>query len=205
MLKVLFASVGAVCAVYGLAYISPTNLFLPISMMIFGTLFMLIARALSTSKFGRSAVVAVTNVFSALNCRKYFLEKKIVNLNPRDNKQYTIWIIQSTDCSITPDQDRLYSVKCVIIAVLLFTKAKIKAISNIEFLDLLRSRGQWAKKDSLEVFYGESTSSGFIFTILVLLKNLLVGILIMSDPPLVTSLIKVSSLQIIHLQVIIQL
>jgi membrane protein implicated in regulation of membrane protease activity len=188
--KTIFATFGAAFAVYGITVIVPSPWQAGISIVL-GAFFLLLARRFSTSKFGRSAVVALTNQFASFSGQRYRLEKKVVKLNFQSKKSNTFWVIHTDEKFVPSGDDCLHSVKSMFISGVSFLKAKIDAVSDQKMLDSLRSRGKWKKADSLKLFYEESTSFGFFFQMFILIKNLLVGLLITSDPPLVPSLVKV--------------
>ena len=192
VMKIIFAMIGSVCSVYGIASISPTDVFPAALLLGIGFVFIMFSRMLSTSKYGRSVVVGVTNCFSSLTGKRYFLQKKIVKLNLLSAKSFALWIIQSEDCDIAADKGFLNSGKHVLLTALLMAKAKFEAVCNMEILEKLRSRGKWRKTDAFEVLYGECVSAGFVFSVLLLFKSLMVGLLITSEPPLVSSFVKVS-------------
>jgi membrane protein implicated in regulation of membrane protease activity len=189
--KTIFAAIGAACAVYGITAISVSNPWPAVILLSLGALFLLLARVFSASKFGRSAVVALTNKFAALSGERYVLEKKVVKFNLQSKKMNTFWIIRTEDNIVPSGRGCFYSLKFLFMSALSFFNAKLEAISDQKMLDSLRSRGRWKKSDSLRVFYEEFTTMGFYFHMFLLIKHLLIGLLITSDPPLASSLVKV--------------
>ena len=195
ILKTVFAAIGAACAVYGITTIDVSNPWPAVILISLGAVFLLLARVFSTSKFGRSTVVALTNKFAPLSGEWYLLEKKVVKLNLQSKQTNTIWIIQTEESFVPSGQGCLHTVKLLFMSVISFFKAKFEFVFDPKALNSLRSRGRWKKTDSLKVFYEESTIIGFCFQMFILIKQLLVGLLTTSDPPLASPLVKVPTEQ----------
>ena len=189
VLKFLLAAIGSSFAVYGIAAINDN---LQAVILIFlGGIFMQFARILSTSKFGRYAVVSMTNFFGASCGKRYILKKKIRKSLTRRKKCDVMWIIESEESFVSSDKDALYFVKRMVLSAFSFFTAKFEALSDQKMLASLRSRGKWKRSDSLKVYYEETTLHGFFFHVIIMIKHIIVGLIITSDPPLVDSVVKV--------------
>eukprot|EP00960_Hanusia_phi_P037337 752884-Hanusia_phi.AAC.2 len=136
-----------------------------IAFWVLGAIFALLPQVLKTN-LGRKFVIFNTNLVSASVGKKYVLNSTSGVVDEMKTG--------STNC-LTP----------------LFTflgdfSAKVKTMTDPRVQKCLRTRGKWEKKDNFSMFYEEYNEYGCYFACFLMLKNLFVGILLVTDPfPLV--------------------
>ena len=72
-----------------------------------------------------------------------------------------------------------------------WVQAKVEAILSPSNLWDLRHRGKWVKTNELKVFYSESNDRGIQYALFITVKNVIVGIILADNPPLVDAASKV--------------
>ena len=70
-------------------------------------------------------------------------------------------------------------------------QAKIETSLDDSLLWNLRHRGHWIKKDNLKIFYTDLNDRGVYFAVFLTIKNVIIGVVLADQPPLLDTIQKV--------------
>jgi hypothetical protein len=183
--KSFFAISGAFLLLLGISFASDSRQVEPgngslqiILLFAFGCLSLFLSFMISFS-LGRRIVVTITNVLA------YHLAKSFVTA-----KSGSV-----TEIAIDPPKYSVFhhSILSNLVCFMSWIQAKIETMFNPLNLWDLRHRGKWVKKNEMKVFYSELNDRGLYFAVFLLMKNVIIGIMLADNAPLVDYIRKVKA------------
>ena len=178
--KCFFAFSGAFLLLLAISSASSTSheeLEIQILLLFVVGFFCLLISYFISLKLGRLLVVSITNILGSHLAKKFtILENGAVE---EHDKMLPI--------SRTLSQSLLVG----LVSCMAWVQAKVEAILSPSNLWDLRHRGKWVKTNELKVFYSESNDRGIQYALFITVKNVIVGIILADNPPLVDAASKV--------------
>ena len=181
-LKVFFGFSGALLLFVGISLVPNPNNNLARTVLLFAFGFMLLVIACTFScRPGRMVVVFLTNICA------HHVEKRFLMIEGD--------IVVEQKCKSPPTHCVVYRVYrlslAAFISCMAWIQAKLEAIFDPSNVWALRHRGKWVKKNNLKIFYSELNDRGIYFAVFLMIKNVLIGIILTENPPLVDPIYKV--------------
>ena len=193
--KCFFAFSGAFFLLFAISFASSTSreeLELQILLLFVVGFFCLYVSYSISFKLGRLLVVSITNILGSHLAKKFTILEN--------------GAIEEQDTMLPKSRTFCQSLLVCLVSCMAWVQAKVEAILSPSNLWALRHRGKWVKTNALKVFYSELNDRGIQFALFITVKNVIVGIILADDPPLVDSASKVLiKLQFLHISKVLVL